>query len=735
MKSFIKTFLCFFIGIHHSIGQDTAVIFSTTMFDDNQVIYLSSINGWLFKSGNDVSWASNDLDIRGWENMNPAALSAKYTDKNGRAEGWFRLKFKLDGSLRNIPIGVRRGAWAATDIYIDGILLISFGSTGYEGGSYKEYNPIDKQLVPVNVEPGKEHLLALHFVDYLSPVPPRQLKSETIGGARLETGGLPYFIMFGGPKYDLFTSHSARVTLLYRSIWASVTLLLAVLFWLLVFQNPREKRTLILIAVYSSFSALSNLTRFPLTDTRISFLAYEMNDLLQKFCLWMVLVTTFMIITSVLNFRLSRSFRRLLIAYSILGGSAIFFNFFGLLLTVNAVIVLFIYIYILSSSWKKLKGAQWAIAGGLLLSIAFAVLLIAFPAKNSNFELRLSLLSFFYFSFPLSLVVYVSLRFREIIRDVEENASQVVQMTREREEEAIKQQEILKEEVNRQTLELRTTLNNLRSTQSQLIQSEKMASLGELTAGIAHEIQNPLNFVNNFSEVNKELIDELKSKNVKLKIDDGEVNELLDDIAQNLEKINFHGRRADAIVKGMLQHSRTSSGQKELTDINALCDEYLRLAYHGLRAKDKSFNADIKTEFDNNAGKINIIPQDIGRVILNLINNALYAVGERVKLQAASLPTGQAGYKPQVIVHTRKLGDKVEIRVEDNGNGIPKNIVDKIFQPFFTTKPTGQGTGLGLSLAYDIIKAHGGEIRVETKEEEGSEFIIQLPVARNTIFI
>ena len=252
-----------------------------------------------------------------------------------------------------------------------------------------------------------------------------------------------------------------------------------------------------------------------------------------------------------------------------------------------------------------------------------------------------------------------------------------------------------------------------------------MASLGELTAGIAHEIQNPLNFVNNFSEVNNELIEELKMKNEKLKIEDSEVKELLNDISKNLDKINFHGRRADAIVKGMLQHSRTNSGQKELTDINALCDEYLRLAYHGLVTKDKLFNAvpitkAIKTEFDDNIGKINIVPQDIGRVILNLINNAFYAVSEKVKLQATS-------YKPQVIVCTRKLGDKVEIKVEDNGNGIPKNIVDKIFQPFFTTKPTGHGTGLGLSLAYDIIKAHGGELKVQTKEGEGSVFIIQLP--------
>ena len=252
-----------------------------------------------------------------------------------------------------------------------------------------------------------------------------------------------------------------------------------------------------------------------------------------------------------------------------------------------------------------------------------------------------------------------------------------------------------------------------------------MASLGELTAGIAHEIQNPLNFVNNFSEVNNELIEELKMKNEKLKIEDGEVKELLNDIAQNHEKINFHGRRADAIVKGMLQHSRISSGQKEPTDINTLADEYLRLSYHGLRAKDKSFNSDIRTEFDSNIGKINIIPQEIGRVLLNLINNAFYAVNERQKLESEE-------FKPEVSVHTKKIntpsGDGgIEITVADNGNGIPKNIVDKVFQPFFTTKPTGEGTGLGLSLAYDIIKAHGGDIKVETREGEGSKFVIELP--------
>jgi len=273
-------------------------------------------------------------------------------------------------------------------------------------------------------------------------------------------------------------------------------------------------------------------------------------------------------------------------------------------------------------------------------------------------------------------------------------------------------------------------LKELKDTQAQLIQSEKMASLGELTAGIAHEIQNPLNFVNNFSEVSNELIDEMNEE-----IENGDLEEakaIAKDIKQNLEKINHHGKRADAIVKGMLQHSRSTSDKKELTDINKLTDEYLRLAYHGLRAKDKSFNATMHTDFDNAIGTINVFPQDIGRVILNLITNAFYAVTDKKKtLRQSCLPDRQAqgdSYKPTVSVSTKKVKGAIEISVSDNGNGIPTKVLDKIFQPFFTTKPTGEGTGLGLSMSYDIVKTHNGELSVNTKEGEGSTFSIHLPI-------
>jgi signal transduction histidine kinase len=303
--------------------------------------------------------------------------------------------------------------------------------------------------------------------------------------------------------------------------------------------------------------------------------------------------------------------------------------------------------------------------------------------------------------------------------------------------------DFVKLEKAKESIEL--TLSELKATQKQLIQSEKMASLGELTAGIAHEIQNPLNFVNNFSEVSKEMADELREEVNKPELDKELLSQIAEDLAQNQEKIYHHGQRASSIVKGMLEHSRTSSGVKQLTDINALADEYLRLSYHGLRAKDKSFNAEIVTDFDSKLPKVEVVSQDIGRVLLNLINNAFQAVhektsmpdaleGERVQMAheeaSSASASGPEGYKPTVTITTELTANsQLLIAIKDNGSGIPDAIKDKIFQPFFTTKETGKGTGLGLSLAYDIVKAHGGELTLESEENKGATFKIILPLS------
>ena len=287
-------------------------------------------------------------------------------------------------------------------------------------------------------------------------------------------------------------------------------------------------------------------------------------------------------------------------------------------------------------------------------------------------------------------------------------------------------------EIMRQKEKLELTIDELKATQDQLVQKEKMASLGELTAGIAHEIQNPLNFVNNFAELSVDLAQELNEEIDREDMDKGLIKELIHDLTQNQVKINHHGKRASNIVKGMLEHSRTSTGEREMTDINALADEYLRLSYHGMRAKDKAFNADFKLDLDETVGKINVVPQDMGRVLLNLINNAFYAVYQRKQNEPPA-----STYTPSVFVSTKRTFDAIVIRVRDNGTGIPENVKQKIFQPFFTTKPTGEGTGLGLSLSFDIVtKGHGGELNINTKaadaENKGegafTEFTIILPI-------
>ena len=302
-----------------------------------------------------------------------------------------------------------------------------------------------------------------------------------------------------------------------------------------------------------------------------------------------------------------------------------------------------------------------------------------------------------------------------------------LQMMNEEQKKSLMEQNIkLEERVHERTLELslqkenlQIALAELKSSQLQLVHTEKMASLGEVTAGIAHEIQNPLNFMNNFSEVNTELIDELRSELKSGNTD--EAISILNDIKENEQKINNHGKRADSIIKGMLQHSRSSSGSNESTDINVLADEYLRISYRSVHSKDNSVNVTIKKNLDSTIGNINMVPQDIGRVLLNLYNNAFYALTEKKKQHPEN-------YEPTIILTTKKLNALVEIRIRDNGNGISQNVKDKIFQPFFTTKPAGQGTGLGLSLSYDIIKVHRGEIEVETKEGEFTEFVIRIPV-------
>lgn len=716
LKLLIKS-LGFFAFPLIAFAQDSVTTIQPLMFDkERDQCVLSEINGWIFKQGTDTTWARKDIDVTGWKKLRPTELSKSYADKTGRVEGWFRIKIKIDTSFKSEVFGLKGSSWAATDFYIDGILVESLGNTGGNGKPYHEHNPYGDPAVPVDLKAGNEYTIAVHFVDYRAPLLTDRLKSEFVG--------LNYVIRLTGTRYNkLFLQKAVKEVIFYHVVWLSICVILSLLLWLLYFQNSREKN-LLLIALCSGFIALAEVCQYNVgVNARMSFAAYMVYNFMFNLFAALLCVLIPIILARVFNRRVSKGLKYFLGTFFISFMAAFFIPdkianpiyvvLFGSILAVG--------IYYISVSWKNLKGAQWAIVAGTLLSIAWTIIyfLVGMVQVQSN-TVYFLLASAYTLSFPLSLLIYVSLRFREIVNDVRANAQQVIQLSEEKKQQALNQQKILEEEVAIRTADLRKTLDDLKSTQAQLVQSEKMASLGEMTAGIAHEIQNPLNFVNNFSEVNTELVNELKREIATN--NQQQAMDIADNIKDNEEKINFHGKRADAIVKSMLMHSRASSGKKEPTDINALCDEYLRLAYHGLRAKEKDFNAKFETDFDPTVGKINVVPQDIGRVLLNLVNNAFYAVSEKKK-------RGDSNYEPTVTVKTVSIqGSRdVEITVTDNGDGIPQKNLDKIFQPFFTTKPTGQGTGLGLSLSYDIIKAHGGEMKVESKEAEGTVFTIRLP--------
>ncbi len=698
------------------MAQDSVVTISPAMFEKrNDQLALSDRDGWLFKPGNDTAWAKTVIDTRGWKKLKPVDISAQYADKNGKAEGWFRIKIKFDKALEKEQLGLVWRSWAAADIYINGTFFSSFGNTGKNGKPYAENRvTAGSPALNANFKTGVEYVIAVHFVDHLSPFPLRQLKSELSNLSPLS---------LTASKYDTLVLNSATKLRLYTVIWASVCTILGLLFWLLSFQNPAEKE-LRLIAVCSTFFAL--LTYYMVVSglSGLSLTVAQLNGCAGNILIELIFITIPVIFAKVLSRTISRKFKALLVVIVLYSAVVNFLPAYVLIpLGVADIFFIIVCIYYIVTSWRKLYGAQWCIVAGLLSAVGFVIVLFIFAAVRSDtvtVDLVFFLMAGFVLSFPLSMLVYAAMRFREIIEDVRRNAEQVVMLSEEKREQALNQQKILQQEVDRQTLEIRTALDHLKSTQTQLIQSEKMASLGELTAGIAHEIQNPLNFVNNFSEVSIELLSELREEEEKGNRE--EVITIAEDLSQNLQKIRHHGKRADGIVKGMLQHSGASSGQKEPTDLNALAEEYLRLAYHGLRAKNKEFNAELVTRFDEQIPKINVIPQDIGRVLLNIINNAFYAVSQKEKVAGS-------GYKPTVEITTTRQNGSVILKVKDNGIGIPDSIREKIMQPFFTTKPTGEGTGLGLSLSYDIVvKGHNGGINVDTKEGTFTEFAITLPL-------
>jgi signal transduction histidine kinase len=691
-------------------------------------IYLAKKQGWLFKQGSDSAWARRELDISTWRKLRPVDIKASMADSNGIFEGWFRAYIKIDSSFGDIPFYFYFGTYAAQDIYIDGQLIESAGNTGTNGLSYSEHvrpNDFNESIRIHQLKSGGIYLFVWHIKDVKALSNPNKLKAEF--------DGLHNLFELVSTRYNTWLKDKQNFVRSALSFTHVFVFVLMLLFWLLWFLNAKEKNIL-RFAIFTTayFLLCSNINIAASVWYSFSF------DERERIALGLVLALTANFILGYSPYLLANIFKHkflgltewmvffpitslLIVKFVKLG------NNIGNILTFLPVLYILFCIYIIFSSYKKFNRSNLVIVTGVMLSLVCLIIVSATFWRDSvyHYYRAFTLIIITGISFPIALMIYVVFRFKEMIVETREKATQIVQLSEEKRIQAENQQKVLEEEVAKQTIELRNSLSELKSTQAQLIQSEKMASLGELTAGIAHEIQNPLNFVNNFSEVSNELIDEMKAE-----LDKGEIEEakaIATDIQQNLSKIAHHGKRADSIVKGMLQHSRSSTGQKELTDINVLCDEYLRLSYHGLRAKDKQFQAQYETVFDPALQAVPVMAQEIGRVVLNLINNAFYAVHEKQKQVVAS-GKGES-YKPTVLISTSLTDKMIAIEVKDNGNGIPAAIREKIFQPFFTTKPVGEGTGLGLSLSYDIItKGHGGKLTVQSEEGVGTSFRILLPI-------
>ncbi len=706
MKNFL---LLLFISPLFAFSQDDSVLTLTSSAQSNSKVAAGWIKldaGWQYKAGDNKEWAKPDFNDSSWSSIN--LFQDLYPLPQIPKQGiiWFRVKIKNDSTFEQ-PLLMRIYQSGASEIYLDGQLIHRFGSVTTNSGKSKFYNP-DRDNFSFPLSNGKEQLLAIRFAN----MPVRYTSYNNYRS----------FLLLWVSTAD--NAQNDYITRFYKTfinrfyVGVGVALILFILYLSLYLFFPANKVNLYfsLCNFFFSLFLISTLQLYNNHDevTIINFLTTIFGTLYLLSLLYCIYKT------------FHRPLRWMYWLLLLLGGISVLSTFFNNGDYLSMSLALLTLIDALRITIQSVRTTSNK--GPVILVVCYAINLVFWTC---SFLSELSVISmpwlggyvpFAYLMGPVGLAIYLGYSHAFTSGLLRQKLAEVEQLSKEKQQILSDQNVVLDRQVKERTAELNRSLHDLKSTQAQLVQSEKMASLGELTAGIAHEIQNPLNFVNNFSEVNAELLNELKDGALRKLPEDvrKEADEIVENLRQNVDKVSFHGKRADGIVKGMLQHSRQTSGTKEPTDINALADEYLRLSYHGLRMKDKSFNATLKTDFESSIGNIQVIPQDIGKVLLNLYNNAFYVLSEKKRHIGG-------GYEPSLSVSTKKIGHIVEIRVKDNGNGIPEKVVDKIFQPFFTTKPTGQGTGLGLSLAYDIVKAHGGELKVATEEGTGSEFIIELP--------
>ena len=701
--------------------NDTTYIYGDSLKTNNIQIF----KGWDYHPGDDSTWGLPAFSSVGWKTVNCTLDLDSIKAYKWNGIGWFRKTIVIDSSLMNKTVALTLNHYGASQFYINGKLINSFGTVSKNSDGEKIYYSNSEPII-INFNSSSTYLFAVRYSNHL-PIDHSYLYKifrNTIGfyaTFKNWTEGINF--------YGITQANDSVLNAWLIGILLSISVIYFLLF---LFYSKQKEYLYYTIFTFSLALALAtSLFDNIIYSEAFYFLSFE---IISRITLFAGFLGVLAFLYQIFYGRMLKLFR-----YFLTLGIGIFI--WEMIIPVNGtirkVVLAFVFITsieilrVLFLAIKRKKNNAWVIGAGVCVFTVGILSVIIYGLAGGQVN-SIYVILILLFSIPLSMSIYLARSSSQTNKNLETQLATVKQLSEEaieKEKTAAKlaiETQLVRAENERKTQELEyakeieKAYTELKSTQAQLIHSEKMASLGELTAGIAHEIKNPLNFVNNFSEVSRELLDEIKVE-LKNKNNDGAV-QLIEDLKQNLDKINQHGKRADSIVKGMLLHSRGTSGEKVLTNINDLLDQYVTLAYHGLRAQDKEFNISIEKDYDETLEKINVVPQDISRVFLNLINNACYAAYDKKKKSSDN------NFSPILKVSTKSLDGKVEIRIGDNGNGIPAEILDKIFQPFFTTKPTGEGTGLGLSLSYDIIvKQHSGEIKFESEEGTYTEFIITLP--------
>jgi signal transduction histidine kinase len=728
--------LILFIPLFSITGQTK----DTTKTDKNSLIFINqtkldtiksniSFNGeWKYHPGDDSSWAEKNYNDASWTKLKNNFYMDSIKTGTWKGIGWFRKKFRIDSTMFYKPVAFIVSQFGASEFYLNGKLVKKFGTIGTDVKEEKDYNPHD---IPFTVvfDTSKIQVLAVRFANRNAQVYyDRYINTADFAGFSLAINKNNHAIL--SQMNDKF-----MVTILFTAIGA-IAFAFALLHLLIFFFYSRQRENLF----YGLFAAFLTLHAGWLLYTHTTHLVSDLGYIIYSSgIIWisLMLATYNFFLYAIFYKKMPKQFWVILLLGAALSFLVLFVylgNFWGYVYLAFILLLAAEGLRVIILAIKRKKKNAAIIGTGVLILFLFSLFIVITGITEISlpYWLVISIFGFGLLSLPISMAIYLARESARTKSDLENRIVEVEDLSEKTIEQEKREAELRVENTRKETelqkaAELKTAYENLenahenlKSMQQQLITQEKLASLGQLTAGIAHEIKNPLNFVNNFSEVSSELIEEIREE-LKHGNED-EALEIVDDIKLNLDKINHHGKRADSIIKGMLLHSRGTSGERALTDINNLLDEYVNLAYHGMRAKDKEFNITIEKDYDETLEKINVVPQDISRVFLNMINNACYAANEKKKKSGDN-------FSPTLKVSTKNSKDKVEIRIGDNGNGIPDKIKDKLFQPFFTTKPTGEGTGLGLSLSYDIVvKQHGGEIKIESEEGKGAEFVISLPL-------